>query len=67
MKRHSFDIVSAGFGAIFVWLGIAALIPDVSVPLDTIWPVLAVLLGISILYTAVRNEVTEESPVDEEM
>ncbi len=56
MLRHSFDLISAGFGAIFIWLGLVALIPELSVPATTIWPVLAVAGGVALLWSAIRRD-----------
>ena len=31
MKRHGLDVISAGFGLLFVWVGLVELIPGISV------------------------------------
>lgn len=59
MQRHAFDVISAGFGLLFVWLGLVAVIPELSVPASTIWPVLAVAAGVAILITAIRKGVED--------
>ena len=61
MQQHRFDVIAAAFGALFVWLGVVELIPEISVPASTVWPVLAVGGGVALLASAIRkDEVTEE-------
>ena len=61
MQQHRFDIIAAAFGALFVWLGVVELIPEISVPASTVWPVLAVGGGVALLASAIRkDDVTEE-------
>lgn len=55
MKRHSFDLISAAFGAVFIWLGVVAVTPGISVPANAVWPLLAVILGVGIVVSAVRR------------
>lgn len=56
MQRHGFDVISAGFGVLFVWLGLVAVIPELSVPASTVWPLLAVAAGVAILVSALRRD-----------
>ena len=42
MKRHGIDVVSGTFGALFIWVGLVELIPEIEVPVGTVWPILAV-------------------------
>ena len=60
MKQHSFDIISAGFGGLFVWLGLVELIPQLSVPTGIVWPILAVSGGVALLVSAVRRDQRED-------
>ncbi len=61
MKQHSFDIISAGFGALFIWLGIAELAPQLSVEIAIVWPIFAVAIGVSLLVSAIRREQQEDA------
>ena len=56
MKRHGFDVISAGFGALFIWIGIVELIPELSIPASTVWPILAVAGGVALLVSAIRKD-----------
>lgn len=62
MQQHRFDVIAAAFGALFVWLGVVEMIPEISVPASTVWPILAVGGGVALLAGAVRSDrITEES------
>jgi len=60
MKRHRFDVIALAFGGLFVWLGVVELVPELSVPASTVWPVLAVGGGVALLGSALRREQQEQ-------
>ena len=61
MKRHGLDVISAGFGLLFVWVGLVELIPGMSVRVAVVWPILAVAGGIALLISALRRDREDES------
>ena len=61
MKQHRFDVISAGFGALFIWIGLVELIPELSVPTGVVWPILAVAGGVALLVSAVRRDQREDA------
>lgn len=64
MKRHGFDVISGGFGGLFIWVGLVELIPRFSVPASTLWPIVAIAAGISLLVSAIRRDQREEVAID---
>lgn len=58
MKRHSIDPISAGFGALFVAIGLGFLLGNLaweSVNVAAIWAVGLLVLGIAVLGTTLLH------------
>lgn len=57
MKRHSFDAVSFVFGALFIWMGVQALLGQIGWWDFTrrAWPVLIVAAGLAVIVGARRD------------
>jgi len=57
MTRHSFDPISFVAGLVFVSLGVAFMIDEMTLPdVDWFWPLIAVALGVAIFATTHRSE-----------
>jgi hypothetical protein len=60
MKRHPFDPISLALGATFALLGFILLAAGTgasTIPLDSLWPIPLIGLGLAIVFVAIRRTV----------
>jgi hypothetical protein len=68
MQRHSFDIISFLFGALFVGAGLSAVLFDNAFSRFDgrwVWPALLVVAGVAVLVTTWGRRAKGESGVEE--
>ncbi len=68
MQRHSFDIISFLFGALFVGAGVSAVLFDEAFSRFDgrwVWPALLVVAGVAVLVATWSRRERTDAPTDE--